>query len=449
MHKRFPLLHKYYLLLAAVFITPRLVYWLAYVFFPDKVNADHLNHYWILSESLIREGRLVLEGARETTQIEPLYPVFIAAARILTGDSVAGVLLCQILFAFVGYIYFYKLCRVFLKDSKVAFIAGVIYSVSPYFIRSSVKIIEVPFFRSLLVIAVYYALESSKGLPQALRAGFFWGLALLTRSMILPAFLALAVKLVFERKIREAAVFFLSGFLVCAPMLTYNHSVDGSFFPTRGGVNFFLGNCKYYSRVMPLFHVDNLEGYAYELLAKERPDLVNASDRRKDQFFYQKSFDFIKNNFWRFLKYKALNISYFFSTSMLPIHPLGSSSIFVSDEGKIEVEIINGAFPARGALEILAHSFFRGFILMFSVLGVFMKRKQLFLKDLVFTVLFFNFLGVYTLFWPSTRLYAPVMFVPMIYAAYALMKMLSKDSWIWHLIPERPCKSEGVGFLGN
>jgi hypothetical protein len=427
---------KVFVWMASIFLLPRLFYWTIFVFFPEHVNIDAMNHYWILSDSFLREGRLELVPGQLTSQIEPLYPLWIAFLRAVTGDSLNRVLLAQILFSAVGYFYFYKLCKKFLPNLRGVYIAALICSFSPFMIRSTLKIIEVSFLRTLLVIATYYTLQASKSnLWKTLKAGLAWGLCLLTRSMIFPAFVIFGVRFFFLKQFRKGFLFLFSAFLLASPMFVYNYKVDGSLFPTRGGLNFFLGNCIYYSRIMPIHHVDNLEAYAHELLAKERPDLVNASEKQQDRFFYQKGFEFIKTYPAKFLRNKALNLTYFFSPSLIPILPLGSSNIQVSEDGSLRIEIMNANFPGRGAFEILAHSFKKGLVIMFGILGFFLRRRNLKEIDFVFLTLFVNFAAVYTLFWPSTRLYSPVMFVFLAYAAYGLAYFIPPAARFWALFP--------------
>ena len=411
-------------LLLALFLAPRLIYWGLYVLFPEQINIDHLNHHWAAASGLLKTGMLTTDSGEPTSFIEPLYPLFLEGLRLLTGDRLELIILFQILFSIVGFMYFFKLCRLLFKRDRTIFIAMIIYAFYPYLIRCSIKLMEVSFFRVLLTGAAYHSLKASKSLAQSAAAGFLWGLSILTRSMIFPAFIMIVLKLFWDKKIRSAFLVLFLGVGISTPMFIYNHKIDGSWFPTRGGLNFFVGNNPYYGRLMPMYHVDNLESYAYRVLAKERPDLVNASDRLKDQFFYQKSFEFIRKNPIQFLKYKVLNLTYFFMPAVIPMRSLGDTSVMVQDDGSIRLDMTASNFPARGGFSIFLHAASKSFVMVFALFGLWFRRKKLLSEDFSLVSIIVTFISVYTVVWPSSRLYAPAIFVLMFYSAFGFERLI-------------------------
>ena len=53
------------------------------------------NYYWTLAENIVTNQQFAFENG-PTTYIEPLYPAFLAGARLLSGDVLWLVMLFQI-----------------------------------------------------------------------------------------------------------------------------------------------------------------------------------------------------------------------------------------------------------------------------------------------------------------------------------------------------------------
>ena len=67
-----------YVALFATALVPRVLY---LVYARPAVE----NYQWELASSLLTDGSLGIDGLR-TTAFEPLYPLFLAASRLLVGD---------------------------------------------------------------------------------------------------------------------------------------------------------------------------------------------------------------------------------------------------------------------------------------------------------------------------------------------------------------------------
>src|SRR3989338_3441099 len=65
-------------------------------------------YYWDAASSLLQNASLSLDGVK-TAALEPLYPLFLAAARWLVGDRPGLVQVIQALVASAGAVYLYKL----------------------------------------------------------------------------------------------------------------------------------------------------------------------------------------------------------------------------------------------------------------------------------------------------------------------------------------------------
>ena len=66
------------------------------------------------------------------------------------------------------------------------------------------------------------------------------------------------------------------------------------------------------------------------------------------------------------------------------------------------------------------HTAVYGFILLTALWGLYLRRRQLFKRDVILQFITLGFVLVYSLYFPSTRLRAPMDFVLMFYSAFAL-----------------------------
>ena len=80
---------------------PRLAYLLL-------IHPPIESQYWALSGSLVRTGTFTIDGL-PVTDFEPLYPLFLAGARLIARDSVLAVQLLQIAVASLGAVLLYRL----------------------------------------------------------------------------------------------------------------------------------------------------------------------------------------------------------------------------------------------------------------------------------------------------------------------------------------------------
>src|SRR3990172_6281197 len=80
-------------------------------------------YYWDAASSLIQFGSLALEGVT-TAAIEPLYPLFLAAVRLVAGDRPLLVQTVQTLVASAGAVYLYKLAVALTGRRQVGTAAG-------------------------------------------------------------------------------------------------------------------------------------------------------------------------------------------------------------------------------------------------------------------------------------------------------------------------------------
>ncbi len=389
---------------------PRMAYlwWAAPGDVPDA-------YYWMLSDSILRSGVLGLEGL-PGTGYEPLYPLFLAAARWLGGDALAWVLMLQIVVASIGAVYFYRLCLL-LADERTARFGVLLFSFYPYLVHQSANVIEIALLTTLLVASAFYFCRIGS-ISGAIAAGVAFGLTLLARTAALPALILGVAFLAYRGRHAQALAVALGALLVAAPMALRNYDVDGSYLPTRSGLNLFAGNNRYADKVIPDYNLDLLGDYARSLLQRDAPQLANAGEPQIDAFYRDRAIEWILQEPLRALRLKFLNVAYVFHPRIVPYHPLDENTrlVFTADGG-IRVDGI----PARSVPAEWLHAFCYCIIFLTALAGIRLRRKQAG-RDAILYLMLLGFVLVSSVFFPATRLRAPVEFVLMFFSACALAR---------------------------
>ena len=161
-----------------------------------------LNVYRALADGLLRDGSLSIDG-HLTTQFEPLYPMCLAAARLVVREPILVDLL-QIAVAAFGAVLLSRLPLTLTGDSRAAVAAAVLYAIDPLLVREAVGHSESALFTTLL-IAFANAVVSAETLVAFAVAGAWLGLAILTRTaalpllLLMPAWLAIRIARLFAQ----------------------------------------------------------------------------------------------------------------------------------------------------------------------------------------------------------------------------------------------------------
>jgi len=412
---------KLYAFLSLLCLAPRLGC-LFFHFRPENL----ISFYWELSNGLLHNGMLSINGIK-TTAFEPLYPLFLAGTRWITGDHKFLVLIFQIVIGMIGCLYLYELGGLLARNKRVGLVASLLYSFYPYFIYQAGMIMEITLFATLLIISAYYYCKASN-LKNSICCGIFFGLTILIRATALPILLLGIGALVIRKSYREAFLVLSTSILMLLPMAIRNYQIDGSFLLTRSGENLFDGNLEYSDKLIPAYNVDLLRPYVYGILEKERPDLIKGDRKKKDQFFTQKALQFMIDHPWRTFRLKLKNIAYLFHPRLVPFYPMIEDSKLILEEAEgWRVENVG----KRSFMKEFVHSFSYTFILLTALVGIYLRRKEA-RTDLILYLIALSFIVVYSLYFPTTRLRAPMDFVLIFYSAYAIesfLKRLKISAW--------------------
>ncbi len=406
------------LLCVGIFVAaalPRLAY-LAYA------RPFFVGEYWELAGNLLEHGQLGFQGGRTT--YEPLYPLFLAAARALTGDRVWLVQTLQAVVASAGAIYLFLLAEELTSRRSVALLAGALWAIDPLLIRHAVAPGEFSLMSTLLAAFTYSFVRTTR----CARAGGGGPLARTgdsVRTMALPL-VALSPAILAGNGRRMAAVVLATTALaVASPLAVRNYSLNGSILPTRSGVNLFIGNSKYSAGLLPDHSPDVLQDYARDVASRHGLAVSEygiEDERAANALFTRLAIDEWRRHPGPMLRLKVRNVGYFFWLRLIPAYVLtDDTTIALEPDGRFRIE----NSPLRPPIEDVLHISSYGFLLAAAVVGIH-RRGRAIRRDLVMWCIMLTFLAASVIYFPATRYRVPTEFVILFYAAVALDSLITR-----------------------
>ena len=373
--------------------------------------------YWNLSTSLLRDSSLAIDG-HAITHFEPLYPLFLAGARWLSRDQALLVQVFQSLIASLGTAYVYGLAHALTGRRSVAAIAALLHALDPLLVRQAVAPSDLALATTLLVAFAYYFVSGTTRVATALAGGVL-GLVILTRTMTMPLAALAALVVVAERRFQSALVLVAGVLVLVLPFLVRNLSVNGSWWPTRSGLNLYVGNSPHSAAMLPDYDPDILEVEAEALIDRELAGFSGTQpeyDHAADALLTRYAVAYMADDPLRTLRQKALNGLYFFSPRLVPFFPVTTETRAVIDRsGRVVVENPG----QRPRIEVIAYAAFYAPVLVAALFGIFLRRRYL-RRDAILWCITATFVAVHVLYFPATRYRAPMEFVLLFYAAVAL-----------------------------
>jgi hypothetical protein len=352
-------------------------------------------------------------GAEPTSDVEPLYPTFLAFGMLLFSSD-RLVLLLQTVVSASGAPALFLLGSRLTGMHSAGVWAAFFYAADPYFVRQTQSYIEVPFAVPLLLWTVE-RMAATRRTDQAVVAGAMAGLVLLTRSALLPSLIGLLI-LLFLRRGRLALTAAATAVLVILPWTWRSVAYSGSPLPTRIGENLFVSTSPYAIGVVPRYDVDLLISFAAERQDAGMPDASGArKESTADRLLLREAMAFVLAHPGHAALLKLQNAASIFAPVMLPRNAKSPGT---------RAELVNGRVELTGLVWRplgweLAHAVFRTLVLVAAMMG-FRQRRGLDDRWLL-AVLVAEF-TVYTIFFPTTRLLAPFSAVLMVYAGYGLAR---------------------------
>ncbi len=403
-----------YAALFATALVPRLLYLLS-------AHPAVENYQWDLAGSLLTDGSLSVDGVK-TAAFEPLYPLFLAASRLLVDDRVALVRLIQCGVGALGAVLLYRLTTALTGRSRAGLVAASLYAVYPLLIRYAVDLSDTTLM-AVLLVGFAGAFVTADTPRRSAGAGVWLGLAILTRTMALPLVPLGAAIQWRERGWRAAAVFTATALLVVAPYAVRNFRLNGALLPTRSGLNLFISNCDYTAGVLPRHGPDILVGYAASVL--DGREEINgppspARERAEDALYARMALAHAAADPLGTLDLKVRNVWYFFSPTLTPSRdPTAEITFHPGAHGEFTIE---GDRP-RPIVDRLAYTGSYVPVIVLAVAGIWMRRREWGGAAILWSVVA-TFVVVHAVYFPTTRYRAPTEFVLLFYAAVALERRL-------------------------
>lgn len=391
-------------LITAACALPRLAYaWLAG---PPSPNVYH----WTLSGGLMRDAAFSEAGV-PTAAHDVLYPAFLAIARAATGDSVAGVLVLQILVACAGAVLLDRLATAMSGRWQAGMMAAMWFAFYPYLIRQSAAWTELTLLSTLLIAGW---LAFARGWFVAAVA--LLALAALTRATVLPI-VVLALALVAARAPRRTLVAAAAAAaLVLVPWGVRNHRVAGTPWPSRQGQILFAGNNPYARAMIPRHDMDLFIAASEEMIDSR----LSEGERRRA--YTRAALDYIGGHPWTTIWSKARNAVYLFHPRLVPFQPAGpESSLTLLPDG----QVVTRRARVRAPVQELAHSVVYTGILLAAVLGIY-ERRHRWRSDALLIGSIVAFVAVAAVYFPTTRIRAPIDPLLMAYASCAMSAFLGR-----------------------
>jgi hypothetical protein len=385
-------------------------------------RADPATLYYDLSTALLREHRFALDG-EPTTYIEPLYPAALAAGRLATGDHPIALLALQILLASWAGVLLFELTRHLTGRTRAAWIATLLYALSPYLVRQSVSFMEVTI-ATVLVIAAAWRMRRMATTRDAVGAGLLFGALVLTRFSFLPIAAGGVLVVAWQAGVRRALVTAVTLAASVLPWMIYCQATSGLAFPPRVGENLFVSTSAIAGPVVPRINVDVLVPLTDDLVRDEmqRRGVTSYDAAGRDRMLLRFAADYARANPLAVARLKLRNLAYIFQPRLLPFFDRVGRATIV--DGRLEIpqqrrrpiafEIVAAAFHAR--------------LLFAGAAGFVIRRKRI--RDDAFLLLAAgSIVAVNTLFFPTSRLLAPMTPLLMFYAGVALDR-LSRQWWV-------------------
>lgn len=217
---------------------------------PEAEPEPDAPQYVELAVNLLERGEYVqtLNGRQYLAYRSPLWPLTIAAVRRLAGPSPAAVRLVTIVLGSLLPLLLYFIARRLGLTERAALAAAVYAACYPFFILYSSLHLTEALFITLLHATVLAALRliQHPGDKDALAAGILVGLTSLTRPVVYPLPLLIALALVLRHGLRlpllrPLFLLAISAVLVTAPWFVRNWLRLGAMIPgdTHGGNTFY------------------------------------------------------------------------------------------------------------------------------------------------------------------------------------------------------------------
>jgi len=364
--------------------------------------------YYALATSLAQDHRFAIDG-ESTTYIEPLYPALLAGLQLIFGDNPVALLLVQIAVACAAGMVLFALTRDQTGDERSAWAAALLYAASPYLIRQSVSFMEVTMTIALLIAATW-RIRAIATASQAAMIGILLAGIVLTRASLAPVVVC-GLILVARRDGAARALVAAAMLAACVgPWMIFSRTTQGAVLPARIGENLFVSTSALAEPIVPRYNVDLLmplvEDIAHaEMTRRGVPDRL----AERDRLLLELTADYIRAAPLRALGLKLRNLAYIFQPRLLPFYERRGMATLM--DGRVQI-------PEQGRRPFVFEAAAAGYqtlLIAAAVAGIATRRRRL-RDDAFLLIVAGSVIAVNAIFFPTSRLLAPMTFVWMFYA---------------------------------
>lgn len=380
-------------------------------------RPDFANYNVALATTFLDQGYFAIDGVR-TTDVELVYPLFLAVAHAVTGSRVMLVQAIQIAVSSLGAVFLYLLADALAGRRAIAVASAVLFALYPLLVWHAVTPDESALLTALLIAFAWVAVTAATS-ARACAAGVLLGLAVLTRSTVLPLVVLTPAVLALQGRRAVAGICLATTIAIVAPAAARNYRLGGTAWPARSGLNFYIGNSRYADGLLPDYTPDNLILHADWLVEREGIDLPEGAERKAavDRALTRLAWREMSERPLRTLWLKARYVAYFFWPRLVPTHAFveGTRLEFPSGGG---VVVLNS--PPRPWIETMAFTATYCPVFALAMAGIWRRRRDVLRGDAILWAIAFTFVAVHTLYFPTTRYTTPACFVLLFYAAAGL-----------------------------
>jgi hypothetical protein len=338
-----------------------------------------------------------------------------------------GVQLAQVAVASLGPVLLFRLTLSLTGARLPAIIGALLLCVHPMLVRHASSATDSAL-TSVLVLAFAAASVNLSNHAAALKSGLWLGLAVLSRTTLMPLTFIVAVVQMLRGKVVEGAIVVVVAAGVLTPWMVRNYRVNGSWLPTRSGINLYIGNSPYTAALFPEHDLDLLEAPAYELALRARPDIAPGDPDyvvKIDAYLTRISVDRMLQSPLRTAKQKIENVAYFMSPYLIP-HHVAAAQTRLHFESPATVSVEN--FVVRPWFQIVIYFVFTAFVMVAALIGVYLRRHAIGAEAMLWAVAV-TVVCVHAVYFPASRYRAPMSFVFLHYAGIALAAAMSWRPW--------------------
>jgi hypothetical protein len=249
-------------------------------------------------------------------------------------------------------------------------------------------------------------------------AGLLLAALVLTRFSFLPIAVG-GVVLAGRAGVIRASVVGLTLLAGIAPWMVYCQVMSGAPLPSRLGENLFVSTSAIAETVVPEINVDVLVPVANDMVQEElnRRGVRESDEAERDRILLRFALDYVRAHPMTALRMKLRNLAYILQPRLLPFFDrVGTASIV---DGRLSIP------PQRRrplGFEIVSAAF-QSLLLVGGVAGLVVRRAQ-WGNDAFLLLVAASVIAINAIFFPTSRLLAPMTFVLMFYAAVAIDRIL-------------------------